>query len=125
MSRVEIITSRGERRRWSADEKVRLVAETYEPGAVITHVARRNGVSESCLHLWRKRFGKPGGAPVAANDLIPVMLDGAAIPLPEAASTPAPSRALITFPDGTRLEVGADYPPSALKALIAAVMGRR
>lgn len=121
MSRVEIITSRGERRRWSAEEKARLVAETYEPGAIINHVARRHGVAESCLHLWRKQLGIPGA--VVPNELIPVTLDGPPIPASEA--PPSPSRALITFPDGTRLEVGADYPASALKALIAAVTGRR
>ncbi|MBP2297063.1 IS66-like element accessory protein TnpA [Azospirillum rugosum] len=122
MSRVEIITGRGERRRWSAEEKARLVAETYEPGAIITHVARRHGVAESCLHLWRKQLGIPGGVP---NELIPVTLEATPVPTAEAPPSPAPSRALITFPDGTRLEVGADYPASALKALITAVTGRR
>lgn len=123
MSRVEIITGRGERRRWSAEEKARLVAETYEPGAIITHVARRHGVAESCLHLWRKQLGIPGA--VVPNELIPVTLDATPIPTPEAPPPPAPARALITFPDGTRLDVGADYPAPALKALIAAVTGRR
>lgn len=123
MSRVEIMTSRGERRRWSAEEKARLVAETYEPGAIISHVARRHGVAESCLHLWRKQLGFPGA--VVSNELIPVTLDATPVPTPEAPPSPTRSRALITFPDGTRLEVGADYPASALKALIAAVTGRR
>lgn len=123
MSRVEIITGRGERRRWSAEEKARLVAETYEPGAIISHVARRHGVAESCLHLWRKQMGIAGA--VVSNELIPVTLDAAPVPTPEALPSPAPSRALITFPNGTRLEVGADYPASALKALIATVAGRR
>ena len=125
MSRVEIITGRGERRRWSAEEKARLVAETYEPGAVITHVARRHGVAESCLHLWRKQLGSSGAGTIVPNELIPVTLDATPIPAPEAPPPPAPARALITFPDGTRLDVGTDYPAPALKALIAAVTGRR
>jgi hypothetical protein len=36
-----------------------------------------------------------------------------------------PARAVITFSEGTHLEVGADYPAPALTALIAAVAGRR
>ena len=100
------------------------MAETYEPGAIITHVARRHGVAESCLHLWRKQLGSPGTGIGVPNELIPVMLEATPMPAPEAPSPSAPSRALITFPDGTRLEIGADYPAAALKALIAAVKGR-
>lgn len=33
------------RRRWSGDEKARMVEETYAPGATVSAVARRNGVS--------------------------------------------------------------------------------
>lgn len=90
MWRVEIITGRGARRRWSAEEKARLVAETYEPGAIITYVARRHGVAESGLHLWRKQLGNPGAGIGVPNDLIPVMLEATPIPAPEAPSPLVP-----------------------------------
>lgn len=44
---VEIITGRERRRRWSLQDKVRLVAETNEPGGMIRAVAARHGVCES------------------------------------------------------------------------------
>ena len=37
--RVEIITSVQRRRRWTAPEKVRMVEETFEPGAVARKLA--------------------------------------------------------------------------------------
>jgi hypothetical protein len=39
--RIEILTGRGRRRRWSAEEKARIVAETLEAGARVADVARR------------------------------------------------------------------------------------
>ncbi len=52
---VEIITGRERRRRWSLLDKVRLVAETNEPGTLIRAVAARHGVSESLLFTWRRQ----------------------------------------------------------------------
>ena len=56
MQRVEIITGKERRRRWSVEEKRRLVAEAFEPGAVVAHVARRNDAAENCLYTWRKQL---------------------------------------------------------------------
>ena len=37
------------RRRWSRDEKARIVEETLAPGAVVSEVARRHGVAQRLL----------------------------------------------------------------------------
>jgi hypothetical protein len=39
--------------------------------------------------------------------------------------SPTAARAVVMLADGTRLEVGADYPAAALKALIEALRPRR
>jgi transposase len=41
-------------RRWSAEEKGRIVAESYAPGAVASEVARRHEISPQHLFIWRK-----------------------------------------------------------------------
>ncbi len=131
MQRVEIITGTERRRRWSAEEKRRLVAEAFAPGAVITHVARQRGVATSCLFAWRKRFAdSANGVAPDAPRLIPVMVDAASravapVPCHGAPMAPASRCAVITWPDGLRLEVPAGYPAAALKALIAALRTAR
>ncbi len=50
---VEIFRGQA-RRRWSEEDKRRLVAETFGPGATVHGVARRHGVSPSQLFAWRK-----------------------------------------------------------------------
>lgn len=41
-------------RRWDAHEKARITAESFEPGANISAVARRHGMSPGLLHYWRR-----------------------------------------------------------------------
>lgn len=41
IDRVEVITSMQRRRRWSAEEKGRIVQETYAPGMSVSLVARQ------------------------------------------------------------------------------------
>jgi transposase len=42
---LEIINGIGGRRRWSVDDKARIVEETLAPGAVVSEVARRHGLT--------------------------------------------------------------------------------
>ncbi len=53
--RLEVITGPGGRRRWSADEKARILEEAMAPGAVVSEVARRNGMSPQHLFTWRRQ----------------------------------------------------------------------
>ncbi len=52
--RVDIRTGVGRRRRWTAQEKGRIVADSYAPGAVVSEVARRHDMSPQHLFAWRK-----------------------------------------------------------------------
>ena len=49
IDRVEVITSVQRRRRWSAEEKTRIVQEAYAPGMSVSLVARRHGIAPNQL----------------------------------------------------------------------------
>jgi transposase len=53
--RVEVLSGVERRRRWSHDDKMRIVEETLVPGAKVTEVARRNGVAASVVFTWRRQ----------------------------------------------------------------------
>jgi transposase len=53
--RVELITGTVKRRQWSASEKARILAESAEPMANVSEVARRNGVNRGLLNIWRRQ----------------------------------------------------------------------
>jgi transposase len=52
--RVEIRTGVGRRRRWTEEQKGRIVAESYLAGAVVSEVARQYEISPQHLFAWRK-----------------------------------------------------------------------
>jgi transposase len=64
-----LITGKRRRRRWTAEEKARIVAESFEDGANISEVARRHGVARGLQTIWRRQVSKlvatmPGFVPV-------------------------------------------------------------
>ena len=52
--RIDIRTGVGRRRRWSDEVKGQVVAESYEPGVVVSEVARRHDITPQHLFGWRK-----------------------------------------------------------------------
>jgi transposase len=56
LRRIEVIAGAERRRKWSADEKAEIVAESLAEGAVVSEVARRHGLSPQQLFGWRARL---------------------------------------------------------------------
>jgi len=54
--RLEVLTGVGGRRRWSADDKARIVEETLAPGATVSEVARRHDIRPQQLFGWRREM---------------------------------------------------------------------
>jgi transposase len=71
---MEILDEASRRRRWSEEEKLRLVTETMEPGMSVSLVARRRGVSASQLFRWRRQFAGETGVPEQTPIFAPVQL---------------------------------------------------
>jgi transposase len=75
--RVEVISGVGRRRRYSDEEKQRLVAEAFQPGVVVVDYARQQGLCPSLLHRWRRqaRRRSVAGIPsVPVATFVPVTL---------------------------------------------------
>src|SRR5271165_6948884 len=74
--RIEILTGPGRRRRWSADEKAQIVAETLEPGARVSDVARRWQLCPQQVFGWRRAARHDGSiecARPASNGFVPIV----------------------------------------------------
>lgn len=54
--KIQVITGVERRRRYSIEEKRRIVDESIQPLASVSDVARRNGVAVNLLFAWRKAF---------------------------------------------------------------------
>jgi len=75
--RVEVLTGPGRRRRWSVEEKARIVAEASVPGVAVSEVARRWHVCAQQVFGWRREAqrdlaqsvpcGEPAFVPILAE----------------------------------------------------------
>ena len=126
-SPIEIISARERRRRWSVEEKLRIVAETHEPGGSVRAVAARHDVYPNLLRTWRRlvRQGRLGAAPPAC--FMPVRVLEAA-PMPVAvpstvAGRPASDTIETLLPDGSRVRVGSDVNLTALRRVMTVLRG--
>jgi transposase len=116
------------RRRWSNDEKARIVEETLAPGANVTDVARRNDVAASVLFTWRRKARVPV---TAVAPFVPVnLVEKPVAPGPTARQAKGRAgkrtRGLIEIDlgGGRRLKVDADVDADAL-ARVLGVLDRR
>jgi transposase len=126
-STIEIIGGRERRRRWGVNEKLRIVAETHEPGASVRAVAARHDVYPNLLRTWRRqvREGRLVAAvparfvPIRVAEIAPI----AAAIVPPINDRPAAETIEIVLPDGLRVRVGNDITLVALRRIMTVLRG--
>ena len=122
MRRIEVITGGDGRRRWTVDEKARIVAETLDPGAVVSVIARRHGLTPQQLFAWRREARR---RTVPSADLLPGFVP-AVVELPEPpAATRSRKRAAAAAIEleiaGVTMRVGHGARASTVAAVIRAL----
>ena len=135
--RVEIIT-RGERRRWTPEQKRDIVAESFGPGLTPTEVARKHDISSGQLYSWRQQLLKvesalvtrtmPRFAEVEVPPASPVTADPMPVERPLPTARPVLARAggiiEIVLRGGVSVRVDAHVDGDALRRVLDA-LGRR
>lgn len=75
LSEALVLGPQRRNRRWDPREKAQITAETFEPGANISAIARHHGVSVGLLHYWRRTVRDR--APVQSISLVPMEVEAA------------------------------------------------
>lgn len=129
--RLEVITGGSGRRVWSADAKAAILEETLVPGAVVSAIARRHGVTPQQVFGWRREARR---ALEAAQDPTPMTFVPATTPAASALpSVPSPMRSPERAADGAGIEleiggavvrIGAHASEAQIRAVIRALRPR-
>jgi transposase len=125
--RAEVWVGPERRRRWSVDEKLRIVREAFAPAARVADVARRRDVSRAQIYQWRAelRDGRLTAAGTEIIGFVPVDVpsDVAATAFEQPAPRAAASDPVIEIglAGGRSLKVPSSLPASDLRRLIRAV----
>ena len=117
------VVETGRRRRWSDDEKLRIVLESLQAPRAISSTARRHGISRSLLVTWRRSFEAGAvdvGLPKPA--FVPAMLVGETAP--PVTGAPPGGCMVIEIGEHGRVIVDAGVDADAL-ARVLDVLGRR
>ena len=125
-TQIEILGARERRRRWSLDEKLKIVAETEEPGASVRAVAARHDVYPSLLHTWRRQVRRGELVAEPAMRLLPVRVAEVPSAMADVASTTGPAATgtiEISLPGGSHVRVGNDVSLTGLRRVISVLRG--
>ena len=124
--RIEVFAGAG-RKRWPDNLKAQIAAESLEPGAIVTDVARRHGCRPQQVHDWRRR-ARLGQLvlPASADTLLFVPVVSESAPPGAAESSGPPEAAAITVEFlGSRVEVRGTPGLAALSDVFVALRRTR
>lgn len=114
MSQITILTGPERRRRWRPEDKMRILAEAFSPGACVEAVARRHDVSRGLIYTWRRKLCRELPQPA------PTFVEAVLAEEPSQAAAPY-AAIVVELPGSGRVSIAASTPPAlaaaALKAL--------
>lgn len=116
--RIEVITRGERRRRWSAEEKQAIVAESAEPNVSIAGIARKHGIGTGQLYAWRHQFlvNYPGKAANFAR--VELLSEPRRLAGP---TSPRSGLIEIVLPGGATVRVDAQVDEQALRRVLGAL----
>lgn len=76
--RLEVITETGRRRWFSKDDKARIVKEALVPGAVVSEIARRHGLTPQQVFTWRRQARRLPATMADDPQFVPAVVDAMA-----------------------------------------------
>ena len=120
MGRMTLITGDERRRRWSKEDRTRILAQIETPGAVVAEVARREDICTSLVYKWRRDARK--SASLGASGFAPVVIEASPI---ASASQPAVSAGatdvIVVEVKDARVRIGAGAPSALIAATLKAL----
>jgi transposase len=130
VERLEVVET-GRRRRWSEDEKLKIVLESLQAPRQVSATARRYGLSRSQLLQWRRSFrAEQKDAAEQQTGFVPAVVASepeAAAPVPVSAPGELAGGGTIEieFAGGVRMRITGTVDQVTLTAAVTALAGGR
>lgn len=119
MDQVEVIMRRERRRRYSASEKLAIVAASLRPGVHVRTLCDQHEIAPSVLYRWRREA--KSGALQATGPFVPLQIEDQT-PVGHCSAGPGASKAIeITLPNSVILKVDETIDDKVLRRIVSAV----
>jgi|SRR5690606_18437535 len=119
MGRFEVLTGPVRRRRWSEEEKLRILAEIESSGLSASAVARRYDLYPQQIYRWRQEFRRETAGGAKANGFLSVEVVSEREP---GERTPEPCRfgsmIEVVLLNGRIVRFGSDIDARVLRSLV-------
>lgn len=126
--RGEVLAGPERRRRWSVEEKLRILAQSAAPGSSVMLVCRMHGISSGQLYTWRRQFRTgelTGFAPVTVNPLLgqlaSVSPDVDPVSANDEVDRPASGMIEVELRSGAKLRITGAVDGAALRQVLSAL----
>jgi transposase len=67
MGQITVFSGPERRRRWSNEERQRILTEAFSPGACVAEVCRRHDISTALIYTWRRKLVEANTGPVSVD----------------------------------------------------------
>ena len=134
MARMEIVTGRERRRRWSEESKLQILREAVTSGLSVAEVARRHDVVPQQIYIWRRQLLTKAKTDAGMHGTLPRFLPVAVVSETQAPEVPQGERTIdkprgaarpvwieIRCRGGRVLKVESSIDPAVLQTLIRSV----
>ena len=117
----EVMPGLERHRRWSVEEKLRILAQSVAPGSSPTLTCRMHRISSGQLYTWRKQFRQG-----ELTGFVPVSI-APALPAPDLFPDPPMADPVVTsiieveLPTGVKLRVPGDVDEGSLRRILSAL----
>jgi transposase len=117
VGRITVFGGPERRRRWSAEERRRILEEAFAPGACVAQVARRHDVSTALVYTWRRKLSAALVASQGDHGFIEavVLEDKSSVP------TPGQPAIMVELSHGARVSIYNSASPTMAAAVIKAL----
>jgi transposase len=126
--RGEVLIGPERRRRWSTEEKLRILGQSVAPGASVMLVCRMHGISSGQLYTWRRQFRTgelTGFAPVTlappAGELSAAAAPAEPSLTPTEAKRPMGGVIEVKLPSGVKLRLTGGVDEAMLRRVLSAL----
>ena len=125
--RGEVLSGPERRRRWSIEEKLRVLAQSVAPGSSPSLTCRLHGISSGQLYTWRKQFrtGELTGfipVTVGSDPMSQLSPPGAVFDAPEPSAVHRSAGLIeVELTSGVKLRLTGEVDETALRRVLSAL----
>lgn len=118
MGQMTVISGPERRRRWSEEDRLRILSEAFAPGACVAQVCRRHDISSALIYTWRNKLREAHSGPTTAASGEPHFAEVTMVEDAAPSRSDAVAAIVVDLARGKRVSIF----PSASPAQVAAAL---